>query len=497
MAGRPQRTPFSRVFTIEDGAGPSHIPIYQSLGRAQSPSWDGGDVTPIYAPSEEAYGLFDVVDTVRGAQGLPQLSLQFYYQQELSEMLRLFRKRCPFDAQVHMGTCRNPADFNGGWTKILALEEAVITSWGADELGALEPGEDAKINENVPLVGQNMYEIRRVIPAEFGGTQVVQEVVDIIVCDSQQCGECGISSDGCQVIFALTLSAGGSPGLPAEIIYSPDAGTTLGDRNVTTLGAAENPDALACIGPYLVVISEDSCSLHYALAADVLTETETWTEVATGFVSPTGCPRAMFSAGSRFTWIVGLAGYVYFTANPTTGVTVQNAGIATSQNLNAVHGVDELNVVAVGALNAVIYTTNGGTTWTAVTGPAVGVALNAIWMKSETEWLVGAANGRLYYTTNGGTTWTEKAFPGSGSGAVEDIAFSTKTVGWMSHTLAGLGRILRTVDGGYSWALIPETGTGPLNDRINELAACAENPNIVFGAGLGDNAVDGFLVKAA
>ena len=35
------------------------------------------------------------------------------------------------------------------------------------------------------------------------------------------------------------------------------------------------------------------------------------------------------------------------------------------------------------------------------------------------------------------------------------------------------------------------------NDHINEIAACAENPNLAFGGGLADDAVDGFLVKAS
>jgi len=60
---------------------------------------------------------------------------------------------------------------------------------------------------------------------------------------------------------------------------------------------------------------------------------------------------------------------------------------------------------------------------------------------------------------------------------------------------APAGRILRTTDGGYSWYVLPE-GSSSLaaNDRVNALAACEYDANFVVGAGLADNATDGFLV---
>ena len=153
----------------------------------------------------------------------------------------------------------------------------------------------------------------------------------------------------------------------------------------------------------------------------------------------------------------------------------------------------------VGVRNAVIYTTNGGESWASVTGPAPGVALNCVWMHSETEWFVGTAGGRLYYTRDSGTTWVEKTFSGSGAGQVRDIVFATPTVGYMAHdTATPAGRIFRSIDGGFSWYALPEgTGSIPANDHITSLAACSDNPNVLYGGGLGDNAVDGILVKAS
>lgn len=488
----------SRVFTIEDGAGPGNAPEYMALARAGAAAWPQGDITPVRVPSRDQYGKFDVVDRIRGQEGLPTLPLEFRKTRELSEILRLVRKGCPLDIQVHIGACTNPTDFNEGWELIIVVEGAQATDYGTSELGALDADQEGTVLETVPFTGLDYYEIKPLVGSEIAAAQIVQEVIAVVICDSKQCGECGISSDGCQVIFALTLSAGGSPGLAAEVIFSDDGGATWDDTNITTLGANEDPNDMACVGSNVVVVSEDDEALHYADASDILAGTETWTRVATGFVATKG-PQAIFSLGRTFTWIAAEGGYIYFSSDVTASVSVQSAGSVTTQDLNDIHGANELDIVAVGNSNAVLYTENGGETWASVTGPAVGVNLNAVWMRTTNEWLVGTAGGALYYTGDQGATWTLIAFPGSGSGVIRDIVFSTPTVGYMAHdTTTPRGRILRTIDGGHSWYVLPESATSmPLSDRINYLAACEEDPNLVYGAGLGDNAIDGFLVKVA
>lgn len=493
-----QKTSQSRVFTIRNRAGPANAPVYQTLARAQALSWPQGDVTPIRIPDPEKYESFVIVDQIKGQQGLPTLGLQFRMSRDLSDILQLVREGCPFDVQIHVGACQNPSDFNGGWEKIIVIEGASITSYDTDELGALDADQNAVLHETVSVTGLDLYDLKTLLASEQAAAEIVQEVIDVVICDSKTCGECGIASDGCQKVFALTLSAGGSPGLPAEIIFTEDGGGTWADTNVSTLAANEDPNAMTCVGTNLVVVSEDSESLHYAPIADILDASESWAEVTTGFVATKG-PLDIFSLGASFTWICAEGGYVYFSDDITAGVDTQTAGSVTTENLNAIHGFDTLNLVTVGNSNAILLTRNGGTTWALITGPAVGVNLTTVWMKSEDEWFVGAANGNLYYTRDGGDSWTTKAFPGSGAGVVRDIVFSSPTVGYLAHdTATPVGRILRTIDGGHSWYVIPEgTATMPDNDRVNAVAACTEDKNLVYGGGLAANAIDGFLVKAA
>lgn len=492
------RNDFSRIFLQRWGSGPATAPSYEGLWKAGGVSWGQGDAPSIKIPDPNSYGNFVRVGKIPGEPDDPSLTITSRYTMDLSTLLKLAKDGCDHTLHIHMGRCKDPKDFNRGWEKVAILEKARVTNYSTDDLGALGPDERAVVNEEVPFTGEDYYEVKPLVLTEHAAAQVVQEIVDIVVCDSANCGLCGLPSDGCSIVFALTLTAGGSPGLTAEIIYTEDGGGTWGDINITSLAANEDPDALACVGRYLVVISTESNSLHYTEIEDILNaESQTWTEVTTGFVVG-GEPRDIFAAGSSFVWIVGAGGYIYFTADVTGGVEVQSAGSVTTNPLNAIHGYDTLNLVAVGNTNTVVYTTDGGNTWQSVTGPAVGVHLNTVFMRTETEWWVGTAGGQLWYTRDSGQTWTQKTFSGSGAGQVRDVVFVTPSVGYMAHdTATPAGRIFRTIDGGYSWYVLPEgTGTIPSNDRVNALATC-EDANILYGGGLADNAIDGFIVKAS
>lgn len=487
---------FSRVWLIQNRAGPANTPEYQGLWRAGAVSWKQGDVKTIRVPNPGVLNSFVRIGKIIGDPGDPMLPITSRYTEDLSRLFKLIRQGCDSDLQVHIGKCTDPRDFNKGWEKILVLEGAIPTDYKTSELGALEPSQRNMVDEDVPFTGEDYYEIDKMTFGEQAGAQVTQEIKDILVADAIACGACGISSDGCQVVIAVSMRAGASPGTGADLLYTVNGGGTWAFREITTLTGTNDPDALGVAGSYVFVISAESISLMYAVLADVLTASETWTNVTTGFVAA-GTPKAVWVFDPSNIWIVGGAGYIYKSTDVTTGVSVQDAGVATTQAYAAVHGIDQLHVLAVGGSNAVSYTSNGGSTWTPITGPAVGVGLNTCWMVNETTWWVGTAGGKLFYTLNSGVTWTEKTFSGSGAGQIYDIKFATPTVGFLSHaTAAPRGRILRTLNGGQSWYVAPESGVTLVdNDRINKLSTC--DPNILFGAGLGANAVDGIIVKGA
>lgn len=490
------QTPFSRVFLIEDGASPANVPQYLGLAAAMANTWKQGTLTPIRIPSPESYGTFDTVDILRGAQDLPQLTIQQRMQPSLSDLLRIVRKGCPVDVHVHIGACQNPSDFDNGWTLARVLELAKASDYSTSNIGAMDADQNAVVTETVPFSGRNMFDLKRIRPGEVAGVQVTDFVPRVLICDSKTCGACGLSSDGCQVMFAAAGAVAGSPGISAEVNYTVDGGTTWAQSIVTSMIVGEAIVDMACVGTNLVVLSATgtTSNFHYAPLADVVKGTAIWTKVSTGFVA-TKTGNRIVSLDASHTWVAANGGYAYFSADITAGVVVQDAGVATAQNLTALAIWDKNNVIMVGATNVVIATSSGGAAWTLVTGPSVGNALTAAWMLSATLWLV-AGNGSLYYTVNNGLSWVVKAFAGSGSGTVRDIQFSSPSVGYMAHDTAGLrGRVFRTINGGYSWTLMPEETSVPLPTvvSIRTIAACTDDPNLAVVGGVNANGSDGYL----
>lgn len=490
-----------RVWFIENRANPQNVAEYQGLMKFNDPSQSQGDVEKIEIPDPNQAGRFIEIDEIQGQEERVSFGVMGRYpRSKVSDMKRLSEKRCQLDIQAHLGRCRDPQDFNGGWEKIVFFEGTKLTNYSIENFGAIESGEDSATNESADTSAARWYERVRLNFAERATGDTFNEVVAVVVCDDNECGDCDSPSDGCQRVFSVQLAAGNSPGVSPSVVYSDDGLQTDGLTFIDTLTSTQEPSDAACVGDNLVVISNDANSLNYADTDEILLGTETWVEVTSGFAVG-GEPNAIYSISARDTWIVGDGGYIYYTNDPTSGVSVQDEGVATTQNLADVHAFDSQNVAAVGASNAVVYTKDGGNTWASITGPAVGVNLTAVWMKDVNIWFVGDANGALWYTENAGNTWTRKGLPIS-TDEIDDIKFPTASVGFLAVRLsAPAGRVLGTVDGGISWYVMPEgAGAIPDNDRINSIGICSKaSPsvaaNTVYLGGLGADGSDGILLK--
>ena len=487
----------TRVWVFEDGFGPGTSKEYFGNARIGDPTFGFGDIERIEVPSEDRFNEFDQIDSIQGARERPTASIIGRYpRKDVSTLLRIGRKRCASGVQVHLGKCTNPQDYDANWDKILNFTDVKYSSYSGESFGALSSDEQAAINETGEFSADDMYEIAPLTFAEKCAAEVAREITKVVVCDTIECGDCDEPSDGCQKVFALQAGTGATPGTLPSVVYSDDGLATCASLDISTMTSTETPQDGACVGGDFIVVSDGSGGVHVNSQTDILAGTDNWVEASTGFVGGSD-PVAIASAGAQNTWLGAEGGYVYFSSDPRAGVSVQDAGNATASDLAAGHAFDKLNVVFVGAANALIYTTNGGVTWALVTGPAVGVALTAVWMYNEITWLVGDANGDLWRSLDSGTTWTEITLPVTPT-LIEDIQFFDETVGYLAITIAGpAGRILRTTDGGSSFYVLPErSGAIQANDTINSVAVCA-NPNVVYGGGLADDGSDGVIVKAA
>lgn len=495
----PAQSGLSRVFLIEGRARADRSAEFLAPLRMMSLEQGFGDVENIYSPHPRKYDAFEVVGQIRGEEERPTTQLQGRYALDVaSRLLELAKVGCAVDVQLHMGQCTDPSVFNE-FTKAIILEDALIPTWATDDLGALQPDEKSPVNETADISAAQMYEVLEVAVAERAKDIVTTEVLDVAFCDAISCGDCEEYSPGCNKIFAITDAAGGSPGTPPDVVFSLDKGQNFLAHDVDTMGAADVPGGIACVGSYVVVADSTNIGHHYALKSEFNeSDDPVFTNIAVGYVAG-ATVNDIYSLGPM-AFEVGELGYVYKIEDPTVGVEVVDAGVATADDLLAVNALSEEFAVAVGNNGAVIYSEDGEI-WQAVSLRPVGVGINltTVLVHSELYWLVGTSDGRLFYTFDKGETWTAKGFTGSGTGVVRDIVRSKDSVLWMSHdTTAPAGRIFRSYDGGNSWTQIPEgTAAIPANDRITALAACEWDVNLIVGVGLADDGADGIILLGA
>lgn len=486
----------SRVFVIEGRARPDHRPDYYSTAAAGAVSQSFGDVTTIEVPDPLEWGKFIEVGTIRGGKERATVSLSGRYAVEIkSKMIQMANRNCRADVQINFGTCTNASKWNI-FEKKLILEDAHVTSYDTDDLGTLASDDNSEVNETIELSARDIYEIVQVSWSERAGDIITNEVIDVTHGDLQTCGDCEEESFGCEKFFAVTAAAGGSPSTPADVLFTLDGGNQWLAHDVDSLDVSADASAVLTYGDYLVVASQSDESIHYASLVDFDGVTDPlFTEVTTGIVSGAG-PTSMVDTGYRL--IAGAAGgYIYATEDPTDGFTsVLESGVLTVNDILDIDSYGDGVIVAGCENGVVLYSLNGETFDRAEPVAGVGVDVNAVHVHNEDVWMVGTNDGYCYYTTNAGTSWNESTFHLAGTGSVEAIEFSNDTVGYMSHTTAsGNGRILRTTNGGYDWMVVPEgSGVLPANDRVNALAPCPFNSDVVVGVGLGDGGSDGYLV---
>ncbi len=487
---------YTRVWIIPGRARADHEPEFQCCARLMSAEQSFGDVTLFKCPHPSIPGRFITVGKIRAGESPATSTIESKHALDIrSRMLQLAKIGCPMDVQLHYGDCEDLSQFND-FKKVLVFEDVDITSWTTDDLGALEDGDESPIMESAPISALTLYDYTPLSFSEEAADVVTNQVIDVVICDDISCGGCADESEGCEKIYALTLAAGGSPGTPPDVVFSLDGGNTWYAHDIDTLGAAEDPSALACVGIYLVVVANSTNRLHYTLLADVTdVDDPAFTEVAAGFVAG-GEPNDIWSVGTK-AWIVGDFGYVYVVTDPTGGVVVQDAGEATISQLNAVHALNANFAVAVGNDGAVIVAENGvnwAITPTNPVGP--GTDLTSVWVKSKTEWWVTTSAGDLFFTLNGGETWTQQAFLGDGAGVAEAIVFASDSIAYLSHTTAApLGRLLASFNGGWEWVVLPQQpGLMPDNDEFTAIAACQVDPKLLVGVGLDGDGADGIIV---
>jgi photosystem II stability/assembly factor-like uncharacterized protein len=488
----------SRVWYVEGGVHPTRSPQILGLGKfSTDPSHPFGESTKITAPDPNSFGRDIQIGTVEGAEERATLGIGVRSTAQASTILGWGNKGCRVDVFALIGKCGNPQDFTEGGEKWIYFPDGKISKHAYENLGAYGRDENNPMNETVDMTSRTYWEFLYMGQEQVGSVYTTRRIYTVDVYTGNECEAC---PDPCDRVLATMAGLGATPGTKPVLLYSDDGGETYESDTITTLHSNEEITDGEVVGGDIVYISNTSCSIHWTDIELLYDNSNTWSEVVSGFVAAK-CPNAISAADPRHIWIVGDGGYVYFSSNHKSGVSVQDAGVVTTQNLQAVHAYDRENVLAVGNSNAVLYTKNGGISWQSVTGPAVGVNLGACWMWDETTWFVGegaGGTGKLWLTTNRGNTWSEVPIPANYV-RIYKIVFVSEAEGFLLATDGSQTWVLRTITAGAEWVVLPQgkKAVAVDNTYLTDLAVCSEYGNTAFAGGLAPDGSAGIIVKMA
>ena len=287
-------------------------------------------------------------------------------------------------------------------------------------------------------------------------------------------------------IFALQDSDGSST--PANILVRNHLGSWKSVA-VSALGATDNVDDMVIVGGVLIIISNDEAGHIVASLDDLIAGTDNAQEVSDGYVA-SKMPNAIFAKSAGQIVIVGDGGFVYNSESPLAAVTPVERGVATTQNLNCVHGYGK-QVVAGGANNALIKSSDNGVSWVAATPPSgqSAASITAVHMTEEDIFFIGYSDGKLFYSLDFGQTFTEVKH-GTGVTSINDIMFvnDEPSMGFFVGATASAGIIARSTDHGHSWHDDPPFIGAQISgaSKLSSLSIISHQHVLVGGAAAAD-----------
>lgn len=486
----------TRVWYVEGGVHPSRAPKYLAYGKfGDDPTKNIGEETRITVPSPTSFGKDETAGTLPGEEERATFGIAVRSTKQKSILQGWKNKRCRVDFFALMGECGNPQDFTEGGEKWVYFPDGKISSFSYENFGAFGREENNAMNEMVDATSEDFYEFLYMRQDQIGASATIREIYTVDVDTGDDCENC---PDVGSKVFLSMAGASATPGTPPSLLFSNDSGNTWDTDTISALFSNENIVDGHVIGGLLLLLSNTAGGYVWTRVSEIFEGVNTWQRVVSGFVN-SHQPNAFAFADVNNAWIVGNGGYVYFSDNIKSGVTVQDAGVATTQHLRSVHAHSSLFALAVGDANAVIYTSNGGSTWEAVTGPAVGINLSSCWMWDENTWLVGegsGGNGKLWYTMDRGVTWSQIGLPATYN-RIDKIKFVSEAEGYISARGGGQSYILRTKTGGNKWTVLPDgkKGVAVANSYLSDIAVTTHYGNLAYAAGLAQNGTAGIALR--
>lgn len=433
-----------------------------------------GDINPINVPDPFRTKGYRQIGQSRDAPDLPEAQLMLYQKHGIVPR-ELGRQNCQHNLYLVAGYCRDLSDPVSGWQDYVQVySRATATQLDMGDQMAVDS--DDPVTDTYDLRLADIYRLGQIQLGEQATAQVAREVVDLVWGGGVQCGGCGPADDGARRLYAITRASGaGSPGLPAEVVYlkrNKDGSTVVQEYAITGMGANVDPTAIDIMGQYLIVVAKSENAYYFATINQITGALSAFTKVTTGFVA-SNTPNDIFVVSASRAYLPADNGYLYVLTNPVSGVSVANAGAATTQHLSRIHGDGNATLAAVGNNATVVFSYDGGTTWAVAPSAPGGVNLTAVCVKDPFHSWAGNAAGGVYYTEDQGNSWTAQAI--TGAVGIQDIVFANDEVGYILYQGADQAAIRATFCAGAVWAdsLSSNSRIGPVpstDARYNRLA---------------------------
>jgi photosystem II stability/assembly factor-like uncharacterized protein len=476
-------------------AGPSEQ--YMMFDAADNPV--RGGQTPMQVHSTSQRGAYELIGRTVAAPDFPKVAITFLQRHGGISWVD-FDLTCPNNFYESAGVCKKPNDFLNGWSdwiKVYSYGEASPRT----EDGQTTFSDDNQSTAKVEFTCAAIYKVGALNFGEKAAPEVEREVVDGVYASAVDCGNCGVTDDGTQRLYWVTKSSGaGSPGTPAEVVYTVNGGATWAQTNVTGLGGTVDPTGLKVAGNYLIVLDTAGNGYWFAELNSLTGVPGSWTNVTAGFVAAKQ-PTDMYVAAPNEIYFSANGGYIYKCVDVPSGVTVLDAGNVNTANYVRIHGQDDCLVV-VGESGKIVKSLNRGASWANVTLSPTSATVRAIRVLDDYRYWIGTSGGKVYYTINGGETFVEQSLPGGTYTVIDDIVAATDEVIHISARVSSTARLITTWCGGALWAssatVAQRIQNFPTATRFNRIAvpqgtdATTAANNVALG-GLSGGGTDGAI----
>lgn len=461
-----------RIFSQRGGPLPSNRmrycgpdEQYMSMGDVKDPV--RGKLTAVRVHDPRQRGMYRLIGMQTGQPDLSSSTISFMRKHGGISWIA-GDLTCPNNYYECAGECRNPSDFLYGWG-----DSVTIYSYGTAEDRTYKArttmSDDNPVMDDVNHVYACVYDIGGLSFTD-NVTPTKRECVDICFGSIVNCGHCGPLDDGTQRIYALCKSSGaGSPGIPAEVVYTVNGGITWAAINITGLSGTQDPTGIDMVGSFLVVLDTLGGGYYYAQINPLTGVPSSWINVTAGFVAGFA-PTDIYVVSPDEVYFCANNGYIYRSTDITSGVAVLNTGTASSVNLTRIDGFED-TIVCVGASGNVVKSVNRGQSFSAVTTFPTSNTLRAVDVRDVYRYWVGGGGGGVWYTLDGGETWAQPGVTVGAGGAfqgaqlIDDIVFATDEVGYIVGRAPNstTARLWTTWNGGASWV---SSNFQPGNPRI-------------------------------